>query len=157
MLSWKLSVLEIPLDKELTANCLVETRTKLEELIPLRWLNMVWIGYISPWSSPWLMVSHGMVCLGPQWSANICKVCWGRVELQSRGHNSPKITCGFFFLCVCVFHSGYIFSYSGLLWKVEVQLQPKFGSKMQQGLLCVIMSSNVAHQGQNYTENVKLV
>ena len=31
--SWKLSVLEIPLDKELTANCLVETRTKLEELI----------------------------------------------------------------------------------------------------------------------------
>ena len=34
MLSWKLSVLEIPLEKELTANCLVETRTKLEELIP---------------------------------------------------------------------------------------------------------------------------
>ena len=34
MLSWKLSVLEIPLDKELTANCLAETRTKLEELIP---------------------------------------------------------------------------------------------------------------------------
>ena len=33
----------------------------------------------------------------------------------------------------------------------------KFGSKMQQGLLCMIMSSNVAHQGQNYTENVKLV
>ena len=34
MLSWKLSVLEIPLGKRLTANCLVETRTKLEELIP---------------------------------------------------------------------------------------------------------------------------
>ena len=34
MLSWKLSVLEIPLDKELTANCLIETHTKLEELIP---------------------------------------------------------------------------------------------------------------------------
>ena len=34
MLSWKLSVLEIPLDKELTANCLIETRTQLEELIP---------------------------------------------------------------------------------------------------------------------------
>ena len=34
MLSWKLSVLEIPLDNELTANCLIETRTKLEELIP---------------------------------------------------------------------------------------------------------------------------
>ena len=29
----KLSLLEIPLDKELTANCLVETCTKLEELI----------------------------------------------------------------------------------------------------------------------------
>ena len=35
MLSWKLSVLEIPVDMELTANCLVETRTKLEELIPV--------------------------------------------------------------------------------------------------------------------------
>ena len=30
----KMSVLEVPLDKELTVNCLVETRTKLEELIP---------------------------------------------------------------------------------------------------------------------------
>ena len=34
MLSWKLSVLEIPLDKELTANCLVESHMKLEKLIP---------------------------------------------------------------------------------------------------------------------------
>ena len=30
----KLMLLEITLDKELTANCLVETRTKLEELVP---------------------------------------------------------------------------------------------------------------------------
>ena len=60
---------------------------------------MVWIGYSFPcgWSSPWLMVSQGLVCLGPQWSANICKVCWGRVELQSRGHSALKITCVFFF------------------------------------------------------------
>ena len=75
-----LSVLEIPLDKELTVNCLVETRTKLEELmIPgamvdyglnrvqrplwlhqslIKWLLMVWF-----------------TDFGPQWSANICKVC----------------------------------------------------------------------------------
>ena len=33
MLLLKVSVLEIPLEKELTANCLVETCTKLEELI----------------------------------------------------------------------------------------------------------------------------
>ena len=33
MLSWK-NVLEISLDKEITANCLVETCTKLKELIP---------------------------------------------------------------------------------------------------------------------------
>ena len=33
MLSWKLSVLEIPLEKELAANCLVETHTKLLKLI----------------------------------------------------------------------------------------------------------------------------
>ena len=30
----KFQLLEIPLDKELTANCLADTRTKLEELIP---------------------------------------------------------------------------------------------------------------------------
>ena len=34
MLSQKLSVLEIPLDKELAANYLVKTHTKPEELIP---------------------------------------------------------------------------------------------------------------------------
>ena len=34
MLSRKLSVLEIPLDKEHAASCLAETHTKLEELIP---------------------------------------------------------------------------------------------------------------------------
>ena len=33
MLSRKLSMLEIPLDKELTANCLIETCTIHEELI----------------------------------------------------------------------------------------------------------------------------
>ena len=51
MLSWKLSMLEIPLDKELTANCLVETRTKLKELIPdamviygLNWVQLsLWL------------------------------------------------------------------------------------------------------------------
>ena len=32
---WKFSALEIPLDNELTANCLVETYTKLKELIPV--------------------------------------------------------------------------------------------------------------------------
>ena len=31
----QLSVLDIPLDKELTANCLVETCMKLKELIPV--------------------------------------------------------------------------------------------------------------------------
>ena len=35
-----MSVLEIPLSKEVTTNCLVETLTKLEELILLRWLNL---------------------------------------------------------------------------------------------------------------------
>ena len=34
MLSSELSVLVISLDKDVTANCLVETPTKLEELIP---------------------------------------------------------------------------------------------------------------------------
>ena len=34
MVLWKLSVLEILLDKELTADCIVETLKTLEELIP---------------------------------------------------------------------------------------------------------------------------
>ena len=33
LISWKLSVLEILLDKELMANCLVKTCKKLEELL----------------------------------------------------------------------------------------------------------------------------
>ena len=67
MLLWKLSVLEIPLDKELTANRLVETRTKLEELIPAEMvkygLNRV---QLPLWSKQSLIltVSHGMVVLG---------------------------------------------------------------------------------------------
>ena len=35
MLFWKLSVVEIPLDKEFAANYLEETCAKLEELIPV--------------------------------------------------------------------------------------------------------------------------
>ena len=33
MLLWKFSVFKIPLDKELTGNCLIETSMKLRELI----------------------------------------------------------------------------------------------------------------------------
>ena len=109
MLSWKLSVVEIPLVKELTANCLVETRTNLEELVPAAMVKYGLNREQLPcgWRSPWLMVSHGMVCLGPRWSANICKVCWGRVELQSRGHSALKITCVFFFFFFFFFFFSY--------------------------------------------------
>ena len=41
MLSWKLSLLKIPLDKELTANYLTETCTNLEELI-LATMVLMW-------------------------------------------------------------------------------------------------------------------
>ena len=82
----KLSVLEILLDKELTVNCLVETRTKLKELIPAAMVNYG-LNRVqrSPCgcSSPWLVVSLGMVYFGPQWSAKISKVCWGQVDKQS--------------------------------------------------------------------------
>ena len=64
----KLSVLEIPLNKELTTNCLSETRTKLEELISAA---MFKYGFKKVQLPLWLQqslfnVSHGMVCLGPQ-------------------------------------------------------------------------------------------
>ena len=40
MLSWKLSELEIALDKELTDNCLMETCTKLEQLIQVAMVDL---------------------------------------------------------------------------------------------------------------------
>ena len=40
-----LSVLEIPLDKELTDDCHVETHTKLEELIPAVMVKYGLTGY----------------------------------------------------------------------------------------------------------------
>ena len=87
------------LDKKLTANFLVETRTKLEELTPN---SMVEYGVNRVQLSVWLqqsliMVSHGMVCLGPQWSANICEVCWGLVKLQSQGIVHLDSSVFFFF------------------------------------------------------------
>ena len=72
MLSWKLSVLEIPLDKKLTTNCLVKTLTKLEELISA------------------VMIKYGLNRVHRLWIT------------KSGGVMHFKITCGFFFLCVCV-------------------------------------------------------
>ena len=51
-------MLEISLDKELTAKCLVETRTKLKELITA---SMVGYGLTAPLVVA--AVSDGMVCL----------------------------------------------------------------------------------------------
>ena len=57
MLSWKLSMLEIPLDKELPPNCLIETCTKLEELIPARPAAMVKYGFKRVQLPLWLQQS----------------------------------------------------------------------------------------------------
>ena len=81
MPSWKLSVLEIPLDKELTANCLVETCTKLEELIPAAMvdygLNRVqrplWQQSLIKW---FLMVWFTLVHSGQRTSAKCAEVMW---------------------------------------------------------------------------------
>ena len=83
-------MLEIPLDKELTANCLVETCTKVEELILA---VMVKYGLnrmqLPLWLQESLINDHLMVwfVLGPS-------VQRGCIKLQSRGQNAPKITCG---------------------------------------------------------------
>ena len=84
--SREMGVLEIPLDKELTANCLVETRTKLKELIPG---VMVKYGLTRVQFYLWLQQSliNGISWNGMSWAIvvmNICKVCWSRVELQSQ-------------------------------------------------------------------------
>ena len=56
--SLKLSVLEIPSDKEPATNCFVETRTKLEELIQAAMVEYGLIGYSSSW---YIMVWSSLV------------------------------------------------------------------------------------------------
>ena len=86
----------IPLDKKPTANCLAQTRTEQEELILAAMLKCGLTSSPCGCISPCLIVFHKMVCLEPQWSANICKVHGGRVELQKSGrHSALKITCIF--------------------------------------------------------------
>ena len=64
MLSWNLNVLEIPLDKELTAKCFVETRTKTPGADPGRDGNNVdWLLVCGGlWMKPnlvWYFFGHG--------------------------------------------------------------------------------------------------
>ena len=72
------SVLEISLDKELIVNCLVETHTKLGKLILVVMVLWGQIRVPQPFWLTWILFDDliGMVLLGPQWSANICKVYW---------------------------------------------------------------------------------
>ena len=67
MLSWKLSVFEIPVDTELTANCLIEIRSKLEELILAA---MVKYGLNRVQLPLWLNQSliNGSSCHGLSWA-----------------------------------------------------------------------------------------
>ena len=98
MLSWKLSVLEIPLDKELTANCLVETRMKLKELIPVA---MVKYGLNRVQLNLWLQQSliNGFSWCGLSWakvvSEHLLSVLRPRL-ITNQGRSALKITCIFF-------------------------------------------------------------
>ncbi len=60
----KLCVLEIPLDKELTANCLVETRTKLGELIRAAMVHM----WADQGSAPLEVAAEPEMKLGVEWN-----------------------------------------------------------------------------------------
>ena len=72
----ELNVLEIPLDKELTINCLVETHAKLRELILAEMVLCGLIRVPCPGLQQSLYVNvFGMVLLGPQGSVNTCKMC----------------------------------------------------------------------------------
>ena len=74
-------MLEIPLDKELTANCLVEARTKLEELIPAAmviyglnrvqlplWLKQSLINGFSWYSLSWATEVSEDLCADAAWN-----------------------------------------------------------------------------------------
>ena len=105
MLSWKMSVLEIPLDKELTANCLVETRKKLEELIPAAmvkyslnrvqlplWLKQSLINGFS-W---WFVLGQG----GQRTSVKCAEAAW---NYKAGGIVHLKSPAFFVFVFVCLF------------------------------------------------------
>ena len=91
-------MLEIPLDKEFTANCLVETRTKLEELIPA---SMVDYGLNRVQRSLWLRLSlikwFLMVWFTLGYSGQRTTVkCAEAVWNTKQGPSALEITCGFF-------------------------------------------------------------
>ena len=68
-------MLEIPLDNEFTANCHVETRTKLEELIPAA---MVKYGLNRVQVSLWLQqLVNGFLWYGLSWAiVNCAEAAW---------------------------------------------------------------------------------
>ena len=63
----------------------METRTKLGELIRAAMVRM-WANQgsapLEVVAEPEMMLGVEWSLLGPQWSANTCKVCRGRVVLQ---------------------------------------------------------------------------
>ena len=125
MLLWKLSVREFPLDKELTADCLVETRTKLEELIPAA---MVKYGLNRVQLSLWLQQSliNGFPWYGLSWAIrvsehlqNVLRLCGitksgGIVHLKSHFF----FFFNFFFYAECV--APQFFNFNGPDAKMDV-------------------------------------
>ena len=74
------------------------------------------------WSCWLVSHGHGMVCLGPQRSANICKVRWGHLELQSRGQSALKIPAA---VCLFVFFFCCMFTWEVILkFRAKVYLSP---------------------------------
>ena len=81
------------------------------------------------------MVSHGMVCLGPQWSGNICKVLRPHGITKS-GHSALKITHVLF----CFFAPG-----MGRRGKMR-------GLRQREGLQ-LMFSDTVDHKGKKYHQS----
>ena len=95
-------VLEITLDKKLVAYCLVETRTKLEELFPPKIvecdLNRVQLFLVFTVVSDkrFLMVSLLLGHGGQRTSVKCAEAAW--ITGVIRWRHTLKINCGFFFL-----------------------------------------------------------
>ena len=83
MLFWKLRMLEILLDKELTANCFLETHTKLEELIPAAMVK----GVLHPWA-----LFLKTLCIFSKNKATLDKVSYGSGQKYSKELKNHSFT-----------------------------------------------------------------
>ena len=85
MLLWKLGVLEISLDKELTANCLLGTRTKPEEPMQAMTIKYGMTRVQLPlWLQQWYLMEWYVLCHSSQQTSVKCaEAAWNYIVREA--------------------------------------------------------------------------